>query len=79
MASATRFRSDETGSHVRTESPVDAPATDQDIEEYDRKRSAGAKKDVSEQAEKDDAQRHEKRPEGPYKDPADERKQGEVK
>lgn len=66
------LRSDETGKHVRSDSPVDRPAQNLDIEEFDRKRTkSGATNGPDE--------RHEKRPEGPYKDPADEQKQGEVK
>ncbi|MDR4305038.1 hypothetical protein IHQ68_00145 [Chelatococcus sambhunathii] len=81
MAGETRFRSDETATHVRSKSPVDAPAQDLEIEEYDRRRSEGSH---PEQADEDgdqsgDEERHERRPEGPYKDPADEAKQGEVK
>ncbi|MFC3695741.1 hypothetical protein [Chenggangzhangella methanolivorans] len=66
------MRSDETGSHVRSDSPVDLPAQDLDIETLDKKRSEGS-------ADEDGGERHEKRPEGPYKDPADEQKQGKVK
>lgn len=69
---APPLRSDETGKHVRSDSPVDRPAQDVDIEEFDKKRSGGA-------PARDSDERHEKRPEGPYKDPADEEKQGEVK
>ena len=67
-----RLRSDETGKHAVTDSPVGQPAQDPDIETFDKKRSEGVQ-------EKGDEKRHERRPEGPYKDPADERKQGEVK
>jgi hypothetical protein len=66
------LRSDETGKHVRSDSPVDRPAQNLDIEEFDRKRSKSGATNESDE-------RHEKRPEGPFKDPADEKKQGEIK
>lgn len=45
-------------------------------EDRDNKLPENEKQD-SHQADRED--RHEKRPEGPYKDPADEQKQAEVK
>lgn len=67
------MRPDETGKHVESDSPVDRPAQGLEIEEFDKKkRSSGASDETSDE-------RHEKRPEGPYKDPADEMKQGAVK
>ena len=87
MTDTIRFRSDETARHMRAKSPADAPPQDPDIEKYDQRRSAaaaesgrpGARPNAEPEPSSDDEDRHEKRPEGPYKDPADERKQGEVK
>ncbi len=82
MSVETRFRTDETGKHVRGDSPVDAPAQDPDIEEFDKKRAAGSEKRphrVAGEPPSESQERHEKRPEGPYKEPADERKQSELK
>lgn len=66
------LRTDETGKHVRSDSPVDRPAQNVDIEEFDEKGPANS-------LEEDDDDRHEKRPEGPYKDPGEEERQGDVK
>lgn len=66
------LRSDETGKHIRSDSPADRPAQNLDIERFDRKRSKSG-------ATSDSDERHEKRPEGPFNDPNDEEKQGEVK
>ncbi len=89
MTDTIRFRSDETGRHVRSKSPVDAPAQDPEIEKYDERRSAdGDERRKASRADRpggdgepstDGENRHEKRPEGPYKDLADERKQGDLK
>lgn len=71
-AKPPRLRPDETGKHAVTETPVDLPAQDPDIETFDRKHAQGAPD------ERRDEQ-HEKRPEGPYKDPDDAKKQGKIK